>query len=105
MGLYVIYLDCTDCEDGECIQSHFKNEEKRMTIKFGDYINVNGLEQYIYCGKYKGKRLLYNQNKQEYTLVSTEWGKQQNSIAIDRNKGYQTIAEVRRRFYIHGKTR
>lgn len=27
MGLYVTYMDCMECEDKECIQSHRKEEE------------------------------------------------------------------------------
>lgn len=32
MGLYVTYLDCMDCEDKECIQSHRK--ENKMVKKY-----------------------------------------------------------------------
>lgn len=33
MGLYVTYLDCMDCEDKECIQSHRK-ENETMTKRY-----------------------------------------------------------------------
>jgi hypothetical protein len=58
MGLHVTYLDCMDCEDKECIQSHRKEEEMEKR-----YLDVEP-EQIVYI-----------------VLESKREGKQNNIIA------------------------
>lgn len=64
MGLYVTYLDCMDCEDKECMQSHrkenkMKQEEviKTSNCKYGRVLfgrDCKACPNYEKCGLTKG---------------------------------------------------
>uniref|UniRef100_A0AAU8AYC8 Uncharacterized protein n=1 Tax=Dulem virus 36 TaxID=3145754 RepID=A0AAU8AYC8_9CAUD len=102
MGLYVTYLDCIDCEDKECMQKN-----KKVKLQYGHYFKAvaeSGTSYYLYCGKHKGKRLLYNTTTSKYELVPDSWAKGKQ-ISIEKNVNGKTklinVANVRRKFYLY----
>lgn len=56
MGLYVTYLDCMDCEDKECIQSHKKDKKESDKMLASIICEPNDIVYLVFCSKKHGAR-------------------------------------------------
>lgn len=81
----VLYLDCLECDNKICKQhktvlrmaKYSVKGNDKMIIKRGQIVKVtnNNTTTFLYCGKYKSKRLLYelNYNKSKFYLVNDDF--------------------------------
>lgn len=69
-----------------------------MIIKFGYLIKIDRYD-YVYCGKYDGKRLLYLPHNHKYLLVNDNFVVGKSVSILETGINYKMIADVNRKIY------